>query len=145
VKMIQEDIIVRDELAAGTMLVGCISQRSQFEFAGRIMILLVDCCSGALAADSPRMTPAYEDCNARRNSAAVSSDSGSSIQACHLHLSCNEHSTCVIACQKLLFIARELQFFTSTPRSIAKVPFQTMSGDVCGQPKKREANTEVEI
>jgi hypothetical protein len=44
------------------------------------MALLVDCFSGALAAESPRMTPAYEDGKGRMHSAAVSSGSGSVIQ-----------------------------------------------------------------
>jgi hypothetical protein len=41
----------------------------------------VDSDSGALAADCPRITPAYEDGNGRTHSAAVSSDCGTSIPA----------------------------------------------------------------
>ncbi len=82
VRMIGEEIMVRDELASGdNAWVGYISRRSQFEFAGGMMTLRVDCGSGALAAESPRMTQAYEDSKGRMHPAAVSSNSGSSIKA----------------------------------------------------------------
>ncbi len=85
--MIEEDIIVRDELAfGGSAWVGCTYRWSRFGLAGEMMTAWwrVECGSGALAAaaESPRMTPAYEDGKGRMHSAAAaSSESDSSIQA----------------------------------------------------------------
>ncbi len=82
--MIEEEIIVRDELAGGDSTldtVGCIFRWLRFEFADGTMTLRGNCGSGALAEESTRMTPAYEDGKGKMHSAAASSDSDSSIQA----------------------------------------------------------------
>jgi hypothetical protein len=52
VRMIGKEVVVRDdlELAGGdSAWVCCISRWSQFEFAGGMMTLWVECCSNALA------------------------------------------------------------------------------------------------
>ncbi len=64
-----------------------------FEFADGTMTSRGDCGSGALAEESPRMTPAYEDGKGKMRSAATSSDSDSSILADRTITHNDEHIT----------------------------------------------------